>query len=70
MHNLYISNSHMYTAVSGMDSAAQIHTGRPFGEVPVIWNKRLNNCIRSIDTNSKIIYAVLFTLIITAYNMP
>ena len=56
-----------------MNAGLQIQLGRPYGGVAILWDKRLNNYIQTVDTGSKRIAAILYTrnvytlLFITAY---
>ena len=73
LHKLNISDTHASRAISGMNAGLQIQLGRPFGGVAILWDKRLNNYIQTVDTGSKRIAPILYTrnvytlLFITAY---
>ena len=50
----------MAIAVSGMVSSSHIQLGQRYGGVAIIWDKNNNKYI-SIDTESNMVAAVLFT---------
>ena len=43
-----------------MESSNQIHVGRPYGGVAILWAKRIHNLVKCIDTESNRVVAILF----------
>jgi exonuclease III len=53
-----IDDNYMYTAISGMDSKNAILTGRPFGGVAIIYNKKYAKYVQCIKMISRRLCAI------------